>query len=331
MKKILAAFFAMAMSATMMAQEAQPTIENSEENGVQLESLSLTLGVSARKFHDPKMRTSQSESFENKLYVNGTLQEFNNETAASAFTQRNYPISSNINYAGTVNRYVAPRPLTFASYSGASITKDGSYADGECIAPSIGVKLGFWQQDALTLSLVSNLHFYTLDTKIRGNDVGTLTAYDRYVGYSATGNYTVSPAEPMSATAAPNATSTVRSKFEMDLYIIDAGVSLGYDFPLGIRAYLSAGLTFNFADMESRSETSVTSGADSISTSRDTENQKEAALGYFVAAGANYWFSEMYGLSLEWRYDDAFRNVGTKFADQSLESGTAALKLDFRF
>ena len=42
-----------------------------------------------------------------------------------------------------------------------------------------------------------------------------------------------------------------KSKFDMQLWVIDAGLSLGYNFDNGLRAYVAGGPTLSIADMES--------------------------------------------------------------------------------
>ena len=112
--------------------------------------------------------------------------------------------------------------------------------------------------------------------------------------------------------------SVGKSKFDMQLWVLDAGLSLGYNFDNGLRTYLAGGPTLSIADMES-------------SCRGDHANEIEFNWGLYVAGGASYWFSESVGLAAEVRYDDGFGSVGTRYAKQSLDTLGGNVKLMVRF
>ena len=144
--------------------------------------------------------------------------------------------------------------------------------------------------------------------------------YDYMVGWSD-GKYTVNNVK-MDATGKAGDASSVftagKSKFDMQLWVIDAGLSVGYNFDNGLRAYLAAGPTLSVADMES-------------SSNGKHKNETEFNWGLYLAGGASIWFNETIGLAAELRYDDGFGSVGTRFVKQSLDTLGGSVKLLVRF
>ena len=311
MKKQLLFLLSLVACAALFAQEAAPA---ADAEGYELAPAPadwfFSVGLSYRDFDQPKFKVGGGDDFADLLSLNGTLVEPTNSNLSQAVRDK----------LGTVRDTGVTR-LTFVSGSVGGGSSKGSYADQEKLGGTLGTSLSLWNDGALDLSFVANLSFYELDSASRSLKGGkaSASAYDYMVGWSG-GNYVANNVK-MDATGAVNTSSlfaTGKAKFDLQLWVLDAGVSLGYNFDNGLRLYLAAGPTLSLADMES-------------SNGARHKNEIEFNWGFYAAGGANYWFTETIGLAAELRYDDGFGTVGTRYAKQDLDTLGGSIKLLVRF
>lgn len=315
MKKHLFFFLALFACVGLFAQEAEsvPAAENAE--GYELEAAPadwyFTAGVSFRNFDKPKFKVTGGGSFTDMLSLNGSLVEPTNDNLAAAVKSK----------LGAVRPTGVTR-LTFASGSSSGATSEGSYSFAEQLGGTIGVFGAIWSEGNLDLGFVANLSFYELDSasrRLKGGSV-SFDTYDYMVGWNDN-RYTVNNVK-MDATGdvadASSVFSVGKSKFDMQLWVLDVGLNLGYSFDNGLRFFVAGGPTLSIADMES-------------SCRGKHANETEFNWGVYVSGGASYWFSESIGLAAEVRYDDGFGSVGTRYVKQSLDTLGGNVKLMVRF
>lgn len=338
MKKTLAFLFAGLLGLSLTAQTEAPVAEAPAAEAPVVEEApafesdndysgdwSISVGISYRNFHRPNLKGGSSPSAEGYVMdeTDGSLKEATQENLDSAWNAR-YPGQER-----GVSR------LTFGDIAGFSASGRGSYADRERIAPVVGFSTSLWAKDALDLALVGNFQYYTMDTKLqgRGSDSTGANLYDRFVSLiDGTLTPTSGDASKLPSSSSYQGTTNIATKvnFDMDLYVLDLGLSLGYNLDNGLRAFVAAGPTLSLADMESSAYNAVGVGSGKDSNfGRDNEN--EFNWGLYASAGAGYWFNETIGISAELRYDKAFGDVGTRYASQSLNTFGGMLKMQLRF
>ncbi len=346
MKKALAFLFAGLLGLSLTAQTEAPAVTAEEAPAVTAEEApavtaeeapafesdndysgdwSISVGLSYRNFHRPTLKGGTTPAAEGYVMdeADGSLKEA---------TPKNLDSAWNARYPGLERDM---RRLTFGDINSFAASGHGSYADRERIAPVVGFSTSLWAKDALDLALVGNFQYYTMDTKLqgKGSDSAGSQLYDRFVS-KINGTLTPTSGEQskLDSSSSHDGTVNLASKvnFDMDLYVFDLGLSLGYNLDNGLRAFVAAGPTLSLADMESSAYNSVGvgSGKDSY-FGRDNEN--EFNWGLYASAGAGYWFNETIGISAELRYDKAFGDVGTRYASQSLNTFGGMLKMQLRF
>jgi hypothetical protein len=184
------------------------------------------------------------------------------------------------------------------------------------------------QKDNMELSLVANLQYFSMDSASRSSSFSGGDEYTRLMNVM----YGLpSGAEYDDVVGETNYTNylsgSARSKFAMDLYVLDLGLSLNYIFENGLQAFVAAGPSISLADMESSSSAAIAGLAGG--SARD--NDIDYVLGIYASVGASYWITEKVGLSLEVRYDEGFNDADTKFVSQNLDGIGGMVKCLFRF
>lgn len=286
-------------------------------------------GVSYRNFRSPRFKSSAKTSSFQGYLVNedGSVVAPSQDNMADAWSA-----------AGGSTQQPGVRRFSFADYQGGRVAAaaKGDYGKGEEVAPLLSVGTDFWSNGRLAAGFVANFQFFNLDTaaSMRGAGTGSLTGYDKFVSYNPANGYVFND-QHMSYTG-PDIlgvanTVSARTKFDMQLYVFDLGLSLGYDFDCGVRAYVAAGPSLSVADMESSTRATSFSSVGEGGTVRGRDNSVEFNWGVYASAGASYWFSETYGLAAEVRYDNGFGDVSTHYAKQSLDSWGGVIKLSARF
>lgn len=305
---------------TVAEAPAEPVIEQYDG------SWHFSVGASYRNFRSPRFKSANSGSFSNALVtLSGEVLSATDANLRKAWVERGYSTEQDGAYA-----------LTFASFEGGSVSGSGDYDTFERFAPVLAIGTDIWSDGALSLAFVANFQFFNVDTsdKASGDAIGKITADNRFVTYDSEGN-TFTPnwndTTGRGEVADASVKAVAKTKFDMQLYVFDAGLKLGYDFDSGFRTYIAAGPTLSIADMESSSYAKVSNSSGKIVSGSGRDNDVEFNFGFYVSAGAEFWFNESYGLSAEVRYDNGFGDVDTHYVSQSLDSWGGMVKLNMRF
>lgn len=211
-------------------------------------------------------------------------------------------------------RFLASRTLT--SYGSAD-----SYTAMESFAPVIGMALDIWQDDDISLSLVGNFQYFSMNSAAN-EGVLAQSKVIRAVKFPNGTAVVPTEADVISDATDPwidGALGGGKKKFAMDLYVFDLGLSLNYAAADNLQVFVAGGPTFSIADMES---------ANGLGKNED---EVEFEYGVYISCGGTYWFNETYGLSAEVRYDNCFGTVGTPFVKQDLDSASGLLKFVMNF
>ena len=305
-------FFCMAFSiAGLSILTAQGQAQLGEQSKVQSGNWNIGLGISYRDFRNPKFQSTNIPNFTGVF------------SAASPSIVEYTP--ENIAKFGTYGL----ETVNIVHYTGGSVGATGHYGLEESLAPVVSFSMGLVQKDNLELSLVANLQYFSMDSASRRNSFSGGSEYTRLMSVM----YGIpSGAEYDEIVGETNYTNYLsgsgRSKFAMDLYVLDLGLSLNYIFENGLQAFVAAGPSISLADMESSSSAAISGG---LARSGGRDNDIDYVFGMYASAGASYWITEKVGLSLEVRYDEGFNDADTRFVSQDLDGFGGMLKCLFRF
>ncbi|MBR4517938.1 MAG: hypothetical protein IKO65_02940 [Victivallales bacterium] len=315
MKKSLLFLLSLLACTALFAQEAEEVSATPDAGAFDWH---FSVGVAYRKFDKPKFKvvTNVNADLEDTMLVlGGELTPITNSGMAAAAVAEGYDIS---------------RPgvgeLTFANVTGGagSATSKGSYSKSENLGGTIGGSLNLWTDGGLDLAFVANLSFFEMDSasrSLRGGSAPSADAFRQMVGWNRSGEFVRNergPSTPAGTISSSSLSSTGKAKFDMQLWVVDAGLSLGYNFDCGLRLYVAGGPTLSLADMDT-------------SSSGHSKDEKEFNWGLYVAGGVDFWFTEFVGIAAEVRYDDGFGTVGTRYVKQSLDTLGGSVKLLVRF
>ncbi|MCQ2402784.1 MAG: hypothetical protein MJ202_03555 [Lentisphaeria bacterium] len=315
MKKFFLLFCSALLTLGAFAEEAcnactddQPAFEEESFES----DWTVSVGVSYRNFKNPRFHGTKTPGFTDYV-LDEDRGEFVEPTQANLQSALNARRNST---AGGVYR------LTFGSFEGASSSGKGSYGKGEKMAPAIGLSKNVWVKDALDLDLVIGFQAFELDSAAHfGGKGAKLDTYDYYV-YAGNSFVVNNLKMDASAKRIPAVNAMGKAKMDMNLYVLDLGLSLGSNFDNGARVFVAAGPTLTLTDLNS----SAYAGA-----SHRHDDSTDLTLGCYAAAGADFWFTEAVGLAAELRYDLAFGQVKTRFVKQNLDGFGGQLKLKYRF
>ena len=223
--------------------------------------------------------------------------------------------------------------------AGFAFSGSGDTGFQESLAPVLGVEMPFYNQERITLSAVANLQFFSFDTAASMSGKAGAQEYQEtfsliapYGGTPGTDYYLPSDSWLNSKVNSNNLSASSRSKFDMQLYVLDLGVKMAYAFNCGLEANLALGPSLSLADMESSSYSVLRNPAGNVlNTRKARDNDLEYIFGAYVALGASYWIDERYGVAFDIRYDEAFNHANTQLADLDLDSWSGVLKFIFRF
>jgi len=305
-------FFCMAFSiAGLSILTAQGQAQIGEQSKVQPGSWHIGLGVSYRDFRNPKFQSTNIPNF------TGVFSAAHPDIIAYT--------PENIAKFGTYGL----ETVNVVHFSGGSLGSTGHYGFEESLAPVVNFSMGLVQQDNMELNLVANLQYFSMDSASRRNSFSGGSEYTRLMSVM----YGIpSGAEYDEIVGETNYTNYLsgsgRSKFAMDLYVLDLGLSLNYIFENGLQAFVAAGPSISLADMESSSSAAISGG---LARSGGRDNDIDYVFGMYASAGASYWITEKVGLSLEVRYDEGFNDADTRFVSQDLDGFGGMLKCLFRF
>lgn len=296
---------------SMMLAAALPVVAWAQSE-VTVDGIKLSVGASYRNFRQVRFQNSDVPSFKAFLDKTGTLQDYSKV--------QDY-VNAELGTAG-----LSSLPVTVLQYEGGKSTSHSGYGHEESLGFTLGAAATLWQDEQFTLDAVANFQYFAIQSAAKGAFSGNSSAYTEYyfTGSSA-GAYT-DPSD-----VAYNFRGSYRSRFNLDLFVFDAGLSLGYNAIDNLSLYLAGGPTFSIADMESSSYAAVGSDALKIAAHRTRKNEIEFEFGLYAAVGAAYQLNESYGVAAEFRYDEAFGTVGTRVAKQDLDGWGGMIKFLINF
>ncbi len=305
--KMTALALGFAFSSMVFAQEA-PVVPVEAEQEVEVgqpAAWNLSLGVSYRHFKGPKFKSTKLKN------------------DISAVSNYDSTVKGSVeSVASSIGRGL----MTVTTVDGAKGNAGhGSYGDGEYFGFVIGGSFTLMQEESMTISLVGNFSYYDLDSQSRHaalggtTSVSSLWALDGRPAVVDRGDFA---GDYALYDTAVTGSLTSWNKMSMDLYVLDLGASIGFDFDNNLGAFIALGPTITLADMNSSSRND---------DGTHHKNENEFEFGVYVSGGASFWFNEKFGVSLEVRYDKAFGEVGTRYFTQDLDTIGGMLKLLCRF
>jgi hypothetical protein len=311
-KNIFAALMVAAMLIGLVGH-AQDTAKIGTSNSVSVAGAHLGVGVGYRNFHSVRLKGASRNSFIG-IWTNNS----SNMAAYTSDSVHNI-VSGNATNVGTY----MPATANITVSNGYNLSGHGSWGVMESMAPVVSLDGDIYQNDSWTLSVISNLQFYNMDTASsgKGGSVGETTYHTKVYWTDANnwGEIRRASSDPdYYTTSTGYLTGTGRTKFDLQMWEIDLGLKLGYTLTSGLDFYLAAGPSLSYADMES-------------SSGGSHDNDLDYIFGIYAAIGSSYWFNESYGLSFDIRYDEAFKHADTKYANLNLDSWSAILKFLVQF
>ena len=311
-KNVLTALMVAAMLIGLVGH-AQDTAQIGSSNSVTVGGAHLGVGVGYRNFHTVRLKGVSQNSFVG-IWTNSST----NMAAYNSDSVRNI-VSGNATNVGTY----MPATANITVSNGYNLGGHGSWGVMESMAPVVSLSADLYQNDSWTVSVISNLQYYNMDTASsgKGGSIGE-TTYHTKVYWTDRDNWgeirRASSDPDYSVTSSRYLTGTGRTKFDLQMLEIDLGLKCGYTLASGLDFYVAAGPSFTYADMES-------------SSGGLHDNDLDYIFGFYAAIGSSYWFNESYGLSFDIRYDEAFKHADTKYANLNLDSWSAILKFLVQF
>ena len=287
-----------------VAQEAAPGLETQESVS---NDWNLKVGVSYRDFKRPRFKAGQTDSLTLAYIGNGPYQSVS-EVLSS----------------------IEPGTIAFVNIgtvSSGSASGKGDYGFQESLGFLLGGSYTLSEQDSLRISLVADFQYFQNDSGRYSNYSGSYSV-EQFVAVRPVGGAASLAPQGQAISGASMSNGAAKMSMEMDLYVLDLGVSVAYEFENSLALSLAAGPTLSYADIDSSCRAL---GSSLRGSYKQTDNDNEFEYGYYVSAGASYWFNERYGLSAELRYDKSFGDVGTRYVSQNLDAfgGNIAFLLRF--
>ncbi len=275
--------------------------------------LKFSLGPSYRHFRSVSFEKVATPAYKGFLDAYGNLHDYAGI--------RNY-VDSQIGTSGPLRSL----DVTVVDFGGTAIGSRGGYGDGESTGFNLGLAIPLWKNESLSLNAVANFQYFSLSSSA-GN------AFHRpgnaYIEHYFTGSTAAPYTDPSDFALGFHGNS--RSHFSLDLFVFDAGFSLGYHPWEKLTTYLSGGPSLSLADMESSTYATLAIDGAQPAVRREEKKEREWEWGLYAAIGAAYQISETFGLAAEFRYDEAFGTVGTRLAKQDLDGWGGTLKFLFAF
>ena len=303
-------FSVLGLSMVSAQNQAAAPQQPAEQSKIQSDNWNIGLGLSYRNFRNPKFQSTNVPNFTGVF------------SAASPNIVAYTP--ENIAKFGAAGLEI----VNIVHYSGGVVGATGHYGFEESLAPVVSFSMGLLQKDNMELNLVANLQYFSMDSASRGGSYAGGDEFTRLMnvmyGLPSGAEYDETYGETQKTAYL---SGSARSKFAMDLYVLDLGLSLNYIFQNGLQAFVSAGPSISLADMESSSSAAIAG----LAHSSGRDNDIDYVLGMYASVGASYWITEKVGLSLEVRYDEGFNDADTKFVSQNLDGVGGMVKCLFRF
>ncbi len=207
----------------------------------------------------------------------------------------------------TVKDHGAMNETVTVEYGGTSGRMDVETMDS--FGPVLSFEIGIWQKEAITLSVIGDFQYYHLDNA-------------RHINGKSTETHAFTPVNNPEFGTAIGSVNTwwdvFKARMDMDLYIGGIGLKMNYAFNESFELFAGFGPTLTIAETESK-----------VNGRHDSDD--DFIFGLYAGAGANWWFNEKIGISCEFRYDTAFKDVETKDIKQDLDGFGGALKLLIAF
>lgn len=204
------------------------------------------------------------------------------------------------------------------------------------LSPVLGFENDLGIHAGLALSLVGNFQVYLLDS--RSGYAGNSAAPGNFA-FEQWRHFVVAPGGILSPgaflVAAPGTTFSARNAFDMDLYVLDLGMS-ARTTGSALSFTVAAGPTLNITRTITSQRTQVSWPAQGLlaagtQTESVGDSSEKLLLGLYAALGLAYDLSEEWSVAGEFRYDYIDRDAGTSQADMDLSSGSGQITLRYRF
>lgn len=211
-----------------------------------------------------------------------------------------------------------------------------SFGSRDSMSPVLGFENDLGIHAGLALSLIGNVQMYLLDS--RSGYSGTSAAPGGFA-FEQWRHFVVTPGGDLSPGAflvtAPGTTFSARNAFDMDLYVLDLGLSARTTGSV-LSFTLAAGPTLNITRTLTSQRSMVSWPAQGLlaagtRTETAEDSSKKVLLGLYAAFGLAYDLSEQWSVAGEFRYDYVDRDAGTSQADMDLSSGSGQITLRYRF
>ncbi len=196
------------------------------------------------------------------------------------------------------------------------------------------------------LSLVGNFQYYQFDAGLSASGaVGapgrfTVEQYQHWwVDTNSPANFipdTLTPGVPLVGPSLLGTSFSVRSKFDLDLYVFDLGIQAKTTVKQ-VSFTLALGPTLTIADAESSQSQSASwlaqgPGLPAGSYARKTsDSELELLVGAYGALGVTWDMSASWSLGAECRYDYVSSDAGTDQVDLDLSSFSGIARLAYKF
>jgi hypothetical protein len=279
----------------------------------------LSIGVSYRDFDDVDFGKIRNLGIRNLrlLLEDGQATEFSND------------LIENIQ-AGWVQ--IVDVDNISSGYRGSDESVDSS----DSFAPVISAETPVWTSDdgKLTLNFVTNLQWYNVDVGGDSSYSATATATEHQY-WVQNGVLAPRPSGDGTPYGDLSLSGKAHTSFEMDLYEIDLGLKLLFSLQEKLDCFVAGGPSLSIVDMDSSvSETirwSAPGDSGTVAHERHSDSDTDLIFGGYISAGAEYWFNEQFGISLEGRYDMAIDDAETGQASLDLDGFSGQAKFMMRF
>ncbi len=311
--KLLAGLLAVACGCAFAQANDAPAADGS------LESCYIRLGVSYRKFDKVNFKSPAMGGYSGFYLLNVGESGMTDITAITTVGTGNdvYGTTGQSGHA----EYVRIVDVTGGSYKG-----KGKWGTDDQMSPVIGLGFPLSNEDGVKVDFVTNFMYFNMDTATkRGYASGFRgSSYDSIV---QNGVATASGVwGQVYDSASGVADGYYRARFDLDLYQLDFGACFGFDLGNGLALNACVGPTFAIADADSSCY-----GAGAGSAIRGSDGSTKLLLGAYASVGASFWFNETYVLCFDFRYDEGFKHVTTKYANLDTDSFSGLLTLVIHF
>lgn len=237
----------------------------------------------------------------------------------------------------------APVILDYVSGHGGSDRLDNS----DKWAPVIGFAYELTPPDkTLGISLVGNFQYYCFDTgsSAAGSTASpgtfTVTQYQHWwVDTSTPPDFipdTLTPGVLLTGPPLLGTTFSVRSRFEMDLYVLDLGVQARATLK-PVNVTLALGPTISMASAESSQTQRASWRAQGpglpagTHASKASDSKLELLPGAYGAIGVTCDLAESWNIGMECRYDYVHGDAGTSQVEMDLSGFSGIVRLAYQF